>query len=467
MLKSISESLESSIIHGISNIFKNKLYILKTIWFILFMVSLLCCSWTIKRSINDYLSFDVITLFKVNYEKQLAFPSVGICNLDIFTTDYSQRTIANLTKNPPQPVPKNIKYWVKLISNYDNLNYDKKLFGFNLTEFLLNCMFNGNLCDLSQDFEHYYDLNYGNCFRFNSGRNSEQKITYKPSQLNGLHLEFFVGDPSQNTNFLSFDTGFVIYIDNHGLDSTSIEGIKLAGGYATNIILNKYTISQIPKPYSECTSDLNTIDSYGSECYKKTFSFSKKNTYSFMDCYSMCFQKYLGQLCNCQNAKPYFDNMRKCGLNKLIFNIDYECQTGLWFQFSNNTNMFDECDCPLQCETTNYKYTTSFSKFPSYFYARKLIENNALIKSRFSHKNITYQDLANSLIAVDIFFDELKTTSINSSVKMNLVDLIANIGGALGLFLGVSFLSLVELIEIPLKCVFIRLENNSKKTYPR
>ena len=181
----------------------------------------------------------------------------------------------------------------------------------------------------------------------------------------------------------------------------------------------------------------------------------------------MCFQKYLGKFCLCQNAKPYFDGMRKCGLNKQIFNQDNECQTNLWFKFSNSTQFLEECDCPLQCETSNYMFMTSFSKFPSYFYARRLIESNNLIKSKFSPKNITYQDLANSLISVDIFFEDLKTTSIDSNVKMSIVDLITNIGGAMGLFLGVSFLSLVELIEIPLKCLLVMFENKSKKTYPR
>jgi hypothetical protein len=45
-----------------------------------------------------------------------------------------------------------------------------------------------------------------------------------------------------------------------------------------------------------------------------------------------------------------------------------------------------------------------------------------------------------------------------------LIDLISNIGGILGLFLGVSFLSIIELIELFLEILFLLYNHTYKQT---
>ena len=46
---------------------------------------------------------------------------------------------------------------------------------------------------------------------------------------------------------------------------------------------------------------------------------------------------------------------------------------------------------------------------------------------------------------------------------MELIDLVAYIGGTLGLFLGVSFLSFAEIFEIFFEMIFLAIEHNAKK----
>ena len=60
-------------------------------------------------------------------------------------------------------------------------------------------------------------------------------------------------------------------------------------------------------------------------------------------------------------------------------------------------------------------------------------------------------------------YNELKETIIEESEKMSDIDFIANIGGTLGLFLGVSFLSFFEIMEIFLQIIFILFENSKNK----
>ena len=57
-------------------------------------------------------------------------------------------------------------------------------------------------------------------------------------------------------------------------------------------------------------------------------------------------------------------------------------------------------------------------------------------------------------------FKNLEYTSIEQLAKMSLSDLISNIGGNLGLFIGISFLSFAEIIEILIEVLIFLINKN-------
>ena len=71
------------------------------------------------------------------------------------------------------------------------------------------------------------------------------------------------------------------------------------------------------------------------------------------------------------------------------------------------------------------------------------------------------------MAAVRIYYDELRETVINQEAKMSWTDLVSNIGGSLGLFLGMSFLSIVEFIELFIRTILIILKKDNKLFMPR
>ena len=52
------------------------------------------------------------------------------------------------------------------------------------------------------------------------------------------------------------------------------------------------------------------------------------------------------------------------------------------------------------------------------------------------------------MVGFNIFYDSLSYKTIEESAKTGWIDLISNIGGTLGLFLGISLLSFGEILEI-------------------
>jgi amiloride-sensitive sodium channel subunit alpha/amiloride-sensitive sodium channel subunit gamma len=72
---------------------------------------------------------------------------------------------------------------------------------------------------------------------------------------------------------------------------------------------------------------------------------------------------------------------------------------------------------------------------------------------------LKHEDLKGGFIRIHIYYDSLDYTSITESVKFSGSDLISNIGGTLGLFIGISVLSFVEIIEIIIEIFLIFAKN--------
>ena len=449
ILKSIKDTLESSTIHAIPSIVRNRFYLIKIIWFLCLIVSSGFCGWFIQKSLTDYFSYDVVSKTDIVYVNKIIFPIVSICNLNLFSTPNGSEHVLTLSRSifgSTDFTTLNFGYPAALITNavknVGNYSFDREKFGPNLNEILIRCKFNSQDCNLTQDFEYFYDVNYGNCFRFNSGRNmiGQQvplKYVSRTGLTNSLELELFIGKASENNNLFSQENGYIIFINNETLDSTAFEGIQISPGFSTRITLDKFSLTKVANPYSECTDDLTSINSYKSDTYKKTFSSNK--TYHYSDCVVTCYLKYIAKNCGCLSGYyniKYDNKIESCLSNNILVNLD--CEFVNSNKFFKDSDQIEDCDCPIECQKSGYNYVTSFAEYPTREYA-KYLKQNDLIKSKLllnKSDSIGYQDLRESIAKVVIFYDELKETRITQNIKVQLLDLIANIGGILGLFLG-------------------------------
>ena len=75
----------------------------------------------------------------------------------------------------------------------------------------------------------------------------------------------------------------------------------------------------------------------------------------------------------------------------------------------------------------------------------------------FRGQDLDYDEYKSRALALNIYFKTLQYTLITESAKSSIVELFSNIGGTLGLFLGISLLSFVEIIELVLEILFVFL----------
>ena len=86
------------------------------------------------------------------------------------------------------------------------------------------------------------------------------------------------------------------------------------------------------------------------------------------------------------------------------------------------------------------------------------IKKNVDILSDFSNRStaITKEQAKESVVRLFVYYDSLSYVHIEEAPQIDLVSLIANIGGNLGLFLGMSLFSLCEMMTTLLEIYFYK-----------
>jgi hypothetical protein len=73
----------------------------------------------------------------------------------------------------------------------------------------------------------------------------------------------------------------------------------------------------------------------------------------------------------------------------------------------------------------------------------------------FGIDNMTLEEFKQTHLALSIYYPNNEHTEIRETPKTKFVDLISNLGGSLGIFLGFSIFSFVELFELVFQMIFI------------
>jgi hypothetical protein len=87
------------------------------------------------------------------------------------------------------------------------------------------------------------------------------------------------------------------------------------------------------------------------------------------------------------------------------------------------------------------------------------IKENKNLAGDFIQTQIDPESAAKSVVKVNIFYESMSYELSSESPKMDIVSLLASVGGNLGLFLGVSVFSLCEIIEVVIEIYFVNKKN--------
>ncbi len=106
------------------------------------------------------------------------------------------------------------------------------------------------------------------------------------------------------------------------------------------------------------------------------------------------------------------------------------------------------------------------SKYPTEEYAKVLLNDPKIMKLYSDYnRSITINDLRESMVQLSVYYMSFEYTEISQTVKISLIDSVSNFGGLLGLFIGASFLTFGEFIEIIVELLIILFEKKDFMKY--
>jgi len=75
----LAELLTQSTSYGLSSIFKSNKIILKSFWFIYFLIGSVTAVFFLSLGVKNYFEYDVVSRIETSSENSMSFPAVTIC----------------------------------------------------------------------------------------------------------------------------------------------------------------------------------------------------------------------------------------------------------------------------------------------------------------------------------------------------------------------------------------------------
>lgn len=295
-------------------------------------------------------------------------------------------------------------------------------------------------CSPAKWWTPVWHYRYGNCYAFNmvdtttsAKHKSRRKNNNSSTQINLLHVTG--AGPDQGLK-LKLRLNQDEYLDGYLVDTAAIvmhigeqesriephlNGYSLAPNFEHNIALSKTKVVRAdPFNNGSCLphSELNMGN--------RSFSNQYIRKYSKHACREMCLAKMQIENCGCSSYwLPSLNANRTCGLS------DISCADE-WWERSINGELPCLHVCRQPCDETKYEMKTSFRNYP--------------IKKRYPVDDDTRQQEEDETLKVLVYFETLETQVIEDQEYYFMENLLGDIGGQLGLFSGVSALTVVELI---------------------
>ncbi|KAG5316419.1 PPK28 protein, partial [Acromyrmex insinuator] len=179
-------------------------------------------------------------------------------------------------------------------------------------------------------------------------------------------------------------------------------------------------------------------------------------TYTQRNCILECEANYTKKLCDCvQYYMPKSSNTPICGKK------DEPCakqarqamEIKLYDEVLNNITI-PSCNCWPACFEINYRIELSQNKLVQTFQTNK----------QYVKKNIDY--FTENVAVVHLFFVDSQFTKYMKSELFGFIEFLSSTGGLLGLFMGFSFLSFMEILYFSTMRVWCRFNNRREVQRP-
>ena len=421
--------LDNTSIHGVVHIFRGKSRLRRLLWLLVFLFAAISCAGIIIFYIVEWAGDPTTTTISViSSTDGQSFPAVTVCNLNAVKKDYADPDVVELLNTFATPTSGFIKDWPFSITNKscieslnDISNEDQRQTildaytngGWESEDFVVYCGFagsDGNIVRCEESLQPVF-TSLGVCFTFNSAYSSGQpgrKVTLAGPQF-GLNLVLNV-NRSEYSRSSKANVGVKVSVhDRNSMPVPHQAGVTISPG--TNSYLAIDTVKNID-------------DTRESGCIRnnESLAFFPDYSYSVSTCHINALYEHYAQDSNCGCSPLTNGNTRECTV------ADICCLSQERRTFNPTSS------CPPSCEYLSYNVQPSYSQFLSTNSPESIAE--AL--------GTTAEEVETSFLSVYIYFNDMSMTQLQTGYSYTFANLLADMGGLLGLFTGASVISLLE-----------------------
>eukprot|EP00794_Sanderia_malayensis_P009292 gene9292-10273_t len=411
------ELISSMTIHGFPAILSSCNVKSKLFWFFTSFAALVGLVILVTLRLQEYKSYKVYTNVESSVKQEMPFPAVTFCNSYI-------RFLYN------SPTMRNTSLQNKKCTDQDkNKDFD------NACTLFLSGLRNAIRFDYNDqpDFPASFSRpkTWVPCFTLKNDVKFKQK-----TPAGGLQMFLYLNtsDTTEYSQELQLHTklrnGLEILIQN---EASALffpyPDFVLQGGTSVDIALKKIEYRRKPSPYSNCVSSHPEVERM----------FGK---YSEDNCIALCYFKQCLEVCN--DLMPFVRYL----FPKMSFDHSTEksrpCAENFFaFQFN-----MEACKCNAPCFEVVYEKTIHTMQWPQGNQLQQLKDaiRQSPINQSFQH--LTEEDFKKNFIRLQIKFPRSIIHLMEEEALYSAGSFVSEIGGLMGLFLGASLISLVEVFFV-------------------
>uniref|UniRef100_A0A8C5J0Z2 Acid-sensing ion channel 3 n=1 Tax=Junco hyemalis TaxID=40217 RepID=A0A8C5J0Z2_JUNHY len=419
-LSSLRAFAHSSSLHGISHVFAyGAVSLRRVLWGGFFLGSLGLLLLVCAERVAYFLTYPHVTKLDEVAARNLTFPAITICNLNEFRFSKITRNdmyhvgelLALLNEryeiSNPQLAEPHVLAALRDKANFKNFKakpfsmaefYNRT--GHDLADMLLQCSFRGTGCT-ARNFTVIF-TRLGKCYTFNPGGPGREVLTtLQGGSGNGLELMLNVQQEEYlpvwgDTDETSFEVGVKVQI--HSQDEPPFIdqlGFGVAPGFQTFVSCQQQRLVYLPPPWGDCKATPIESDFF--------------TNYSLTACRLDCETRYLAENCNCRMVHMP-GNANVCTPEQYK-----ECADPALGTYPEPPAAPEWLWCP--CALAGLGVTA----------VPRCTGDNVLV--------------------LDIFFEALNYEMIEQKKAYEVAGLLGDIGGQMGLFIGASLLTILEIFD--------------------
>ncbi|KAL7556927.1 hypothetical protein ACA910_006171 [Epithemia clementina (nom. ined.)] len=392
LLLVVKEWAQTSTMHGVRFIAASDIWKRwkRGLWFLLVIGAGALMVWQIETLIQQYLDYDVITETETINPPSLPFPEVTVCSTNLF----SQQALDKYDITDPA---NETELWLVANANIILRTW------FNNVEIL-----ESNSTTTTTGWRPRI-TDKGICYSFQT----DQEV-FRPGVFGG-GLEFYVNLNQDDFRPQTELAGIVVFVQQPGTP------------------IHDQLPFAVMAPGKEAVATLDVTEWNRERQAPWARCFSAAPNYTQPLCHSQCLHEKMRHDCGCRSYGGDKDpDLRYCQPNErppdaLCAQNISENQKEVFETFCNH------CSLP-PCSQTTYRMVTSELDFSQVLYS-KLLEN----------MNLTETELLQNFMVVRLNYGSIQMDRLSETKAMTQQQLIGNIGGSMGLYLGISALSMFEI----------------------